>query len=234
VTQVPHSAAGLAQLAGMNAIDVILADARLSEPEGFDFAARVSAARAGRRMLLMVGAADLNQHMARIRQLGMDGYVLKPVKRADLLRHVAGLFATTLYAEAGSAGVDGESLPPRRILLVDDNSDNRLLIRSYLKKFPFEVEEAENGRDAVERFRAAPFDIVFMDVQMPEMDGHAATREIRAWEQSAGRAPTPIIALTAHASREEQERSLAAGCTSHMTKPVKKAALLEAIAAHTG
>jgi signal transduction histidine kinase/DNA-binding response OmpR family regulator len=233
VTQLPHSPEGLSRLAGLGRIDVILADARLSEPEGFDFAVRVSAACAGRKTLLMIGAADLNQHMARIKQLGIDGYVVKPVKRADLLRQVGGLFATTLHAPAGTAGVDAESAQPRRILLVDDNSDNRLLIRSYLKKFPYDVVEAENGRLAVERFQAQPFDIVFMDVQMPEMDGHAATREIRAWERNAGRRPIPIIALTAHASREEAERSLAAGCTTHMTKPVKKAALLEAIATHT-
>ncbi|MBI1731768.1 MAG: response regulator [Gammaproteobacteria bacterium] len=228
-----ESAAGLSRLSGQDGTDVLLVDARLPGTDGFEFIAQLSASRPHRRTLLMFGAAELNQHMVRLKELGIDGYVLKPVKRADLYRQIAGLFAVPESAAAAEVGDAGPPVAPRRILLVDDNSDNRLLIRSYLKKMPYEVVEAENGRLAVESFQAGPFDIVFMDVQMPVMDGHEATRAIRAWEQSGQRTPTPIIALTAHASREEHERSLAAGCTTHMTKPVKKAALLEAIATHT-
>jgi len=120
---------------------------------------------------------------------------------------------------------------PRRILLVDDNPDNRLLIRSFLKKMPYEIVEAENGQIAIDLFQRENFDLVLMDVQMPVLDGHQATRAIRAWEREGSRPPTPIIALTAHAFREEIERCLESGCNAHVAKPVKKAQLQEIIRA---
>jgi CheY-like chemotaxis protein len=87
----------------------------------------------------------------------------------------------------------------------------------------------ENGQDAVDRFVASEFDVVLMDMQMPVMDGYAATRHMRAWEAEHDRQPTPIIALTAHASPADTAKSLEAGCTAHLTKPVRKDALLSNI-----
>ena len=89
--------------------------------------------------------------------------------------------------------------------------------------------DAENGQIAVDKFKAARYDVVLMDVQMPVMDGRQATQAIRAWEKSSGAAPTPVIALTAHAVKEEIDRCLEAGCDAHLSKPVKKATLLDAI-----
>ena len=89
------------------------------------------------------------------------------------------------------------------------------------------------GLKAVDMFRASPYDLVLMDIQMPVMDGRQATRTIRAFEQESGREPVPILALTAHAIREEVEQCLEAGCTAHLTKPIRKAVLLEAIHAWT-
>ena len=77
--------------------------------------------------------------------------------------------------------------------------------------------------------QAGAFDVVLMDVQMPVMDGYAATRAIRAWEVAMQRLPTPVIALTANAVKEDMERSLAAGCDDHLTKPIKKRVLLDAL-----
>jgi CheY-like chemotaxis protein len=86
---------------------------------------------------------------------------------------------------------------------------------------------------AVERFTTAgAYDLVLMDMEMPVMDGYTATRQIRAWEREHRLAPTPIIALSAYALAEEIEKSFAAGCDAHLTKPIKKADLLERIAAH--
>jgi signal transduction histidine kinase/DNA-binding response OmpR family regulator len=229
VTAVPGGTAARERLAGAASFDAHLVDARMPDVDGFELAAELSRDHPGSRTLIMLGAADLNQHLPRVKGLGIDGYVLKPVKRAELYRQVAGLFAAPAVARTAATEAAPAAATPRRILVVDDNADNRLLVRSYLKKFPYEIVEAEDGRAAVEKFQSGRFDVVFMDVQMPVMDGHEATRTIRAWEQAQRRPATPIIALTAHASREEAERSLAAGCSSHMTKPVKKAALVEAI-----
>lgn len=119
---------------------------------------------------------------------------------------------------------------PLNILLVDDSEDNRVLIESYLKKSSHRIETAENGKAAVAKFRDGEYDIVLMDMQMPVMDGYTATREIRKWEMETGKSQTPVIALTAYALREDAEKSIQAGCTTHISKPVKKANLLEAIA----
>ncbi len=122
---------------------------------------------------------------------------------------------------------------PLRILLVEDSEDNRFLMIAYFKHTAYHVDIAENGEIAVERFKAGDYDLVLMDMQMPVMDGYTATRIIRSWEEAQGRRHTPIIALTAFALKEDVEKSIAAGCDIHLNKPVKKAKLLETIAAYT-
>jgi CheY-like chemotaxis protein len=122
---------------------------------------------------------------------------------------------------------------PLDLLLVEDNEDNRLLIQTFLKKTPHRIETAENGRVAVDRFAAGRYDLILMDIQMPVMDGYAATRAIRDMEAGMNRARTPIVALTAHALVEDVEKSLAAGCDGHLTKPIKKSRLLAAIESFT-
>ena len=116
-----------------------------------------------------------------------------------------------------------------RILLVEDFADNRMLVQSYLKSTPYQIEIAENGEIAVEKYMSGQYDLVLMDMQMPVMDGYTATREIRKWEAEHRVRPKPIIALTANALKEDARRSLDAGCTAHLTKPIKKTPLLQAI-----
>jgi PAS domain S-box-containing protein len=118
---------------------------------------------------------------------------------------------------------------PLRILVADDSADNRMLITAFLKKMPYCIDEVENGALAVEHFKARQYDLVLMDIQMPVMDGHAAARAIRDWERDNHRVPTPIIALSAAALSESFIESRAAGCDEHVTKPIRKAALLEVI-----
>jgi signal transduction histidine kinase/CheY-like chemotaxis protein len=134
---------------------------------------------------------------------------------------VASAGAPQPVAERGAAAI----LRNRglRILLADDSPENRFLIRGYLKDSGCIVDEVENGAQAVERFKQRAYDIVLMDAEMPVLDGYCATREIRSL------ATTPIFLLTAHAFREAKDRAFAAGCTDHLTKPMKKATLLEAI-----
>ncbi|OSM06146.1 response regulator [Magnetofaba australis] len=116
-----------------------------------------------------------------------------------------------------------------RLLLVDDTEDNRTLIRAFLKNVPLQLSEAVNGQEAFEQFQQNEFDLVFMDVQMPIMDGHAATRAIRAWEHEQKRAPTPIVAFTAFAMQNDVNQALDAGCNMHLTKPISKNRLLEVV-----
>lgn len=118
---------------------------------------------------------------------------------------------------------------PLRILLVEDAEDTRLLVRAFLKGSPHILEMAEDGEEAVEKFTAGHFDLVFMDMQMPVMDGYTATRVIRGWEKRNDKKETPVIAFTAHALKEEVEKCMAAGCTDHIAKPIKKKELIERI-----
>lgn len=116
-----------------------------------------------------------------------------------------------------------------RILVADDTEDNRTLFTHYLKNGPYEIIEAENGLEAVDKIKSEQFDIVFMDVQMPEMDGYTATGQIRTWENETHKEHLPIIALTAHALSEDRQKSLRAGCDDHVAKPFKKETLLGVI-----
>jgi len=113
--------------------------------------------------------------------------------------------------------------------MADDSPDNRALIRAYLKKTPYRLEEAEDGQQAIHKFIAGKFDLVPMDIQMPIVDGYEATITIRAWERANNRRRTPILALTASALEEAVHRTKAAGCDAHVTKPVRKSTLLDAI-----
>ncbi|HSB61481.1 MAG TPA: PAS domain S-box protein, partial [Vicinamibacteria bacterium] len=115
------------------------------------------------------------------------------------------------------------------ILLVDDSEQNRLVVQAFLRPSGCALDTAVNGAEAVEKFKARRYDVVLMDMQMPVMDGYAATGLIRRWEEEQGRPPTPIIALTARALREELQRCLDSGCTAYLTKPIDKAVLVAAI-----
>ena len=113
------------------------------------------------------------------------------------------------------------TLEGKRILLVEDNEMNREIARWMLTENGASVEEAVNGKEAVDRFKSGSFDYVLMDIQMPVMDGYAATSEIRAFERSRGGRRTPIVALSANAFEEDRRRSLDAGMDAHLAKPIK-------------
>jgi CheY-like chemotaxis protein len=140
------------------------------------------------------------------------------------------IWARAAQEGAVSLGAGPEApLPPLHILLVEDSPDNRAITVAYLQDTPYRIDIAENGAIACEKFGAKDYDLVLMDRQMPVMDGLAATRAIREWEQANHKSPTPIIALTAAALKGDREMCLAAGCTAYLTKPIKQEVLLWAI-----
>ncbi|MBF0621644.1 MAG: PAS domain S-box protein [Magnetococcales bacterium] len=115
------------------------------------------------------------------------------------------------------------------ILLVDDAEDNRFLVQAYMKKTQHSLIIAEDGQQAVDRYKEQLPDLVLMDLQMPVMDGLTATKTIRNWEIESNRIPVPIVALTAHAMKEASEEAFEAGCSYYLSKPIKKSRLLELI-----
>ncbi|MBF0461981.1 MAG: PAS domain S-box protein [Magnetococcales bacterium] len=116
-----------------------------------------------------------------------------------------------------------------RVLIAEDSPDTQMLLQAYLRKTPHHLVIVNDGVEAVSRVRQEAFDVLLTDIQMPNMDGYAATRAIRQWEKEEGRRPLTIMALSAHASLSRREESLAAGCNDHLTKPIKKTALLDVL-----
>jgi CheY-like chemotaxis protein len=219
--------------------ELLLIDRRMPGMDGFGVAESIKEDLGIADMTIMMLTSDnRSEDISQCEQLGISSYLIKPVKRSESLKAITNALAggNRSITEQQPMIISQPVLEddrPLSILLVEDTKDNRLLIQSYLKKTPYRIESAENGEIAVEKFTSGNYDLVLMDVQMPVMDGYTATRLIRQWEQEQGRDPKPIIALTAHALKEDEQKSIDAGCTAHVTKPVKKAPLMESIYEHT-
>jgi signal transduction histidine kinase/CheY-like chemotaxis protein len=117
-----------------------------------------------------------------------------------------------------------------RVLIVEDNPENVILLRAYLGNLPLALDFAENGVEGLKKRQRGDYDLVLMDIQMPVMDGLTATRLIRVWENQHSKRRVPIVALTAHALSGAAADSIEAGCDAHITKPVERRDLVEAIA----
>ena len=239
VTEAAGGEEGLAELLRAQQAAVpyalVLLDCRMPVVDGFQVAEQIHQhpTMAG-TTILMLTSDNRAGDFARSRDLGVAAYLVKPVKRAELLEAIqqarAGAAALVEPAAPGGVLEDARGL---RILLAEDSLDNVLLIQSYLKPSGYSVDLAGNGEVALRKFISGTYDVVLMDVQMPVMDGYSATRRIRQWEGENRARLVPILALTAHALPEEVQKSLDAGCTAHLTKPIRKATLLHAIEEHT-
>jgi CheY-like chemotaxis protein len=187
---------------------------------------------------MMLTRDDLAYSISALREAGLGHYLLKPVKRAELLATVANIAAGGRTEDAKPAvrpvALRDDHLPVCRILLADDSEDNRLLIAAYLRNTPHQLETAENGLVAAEMFRYRRYDLVLLDLNMPVMGGYAAVMAMRAWEREQGASQTPILALTGRAMAEDRVRSMEAGCNGHLTKPIRREVLMEAISRFTG
>jgi two-component system sensor histidine kinase/response regulator len=219
---------------------ILLIDGMMSEPTAYEITKRFASNETARpQIVMMLSTEDLVMKIAQLRVFAIDNYVVKPVKRADLMTAMSRAHHAA-RTDAGAVPVPIPPLPPPparsalvdrplHILLADDSADNRLLVQAYLKKTPYRLEQAENGQEAIDQFVAGQFDLVLMDIQMPIVDGYEAVRTIRRWEQANHKIRTPIIALTASALGDAASHTRDAGCDVHVTKPVKKSTLLDAI-----
>ena len=217
---------------------LVLLDNRMPGMDGFEVAAYIkNDSELSGTTVIMLTSDDRKGDIAKWKELGMSGYMVKPIKRFEL--------EETIRKALGEKLTPGKIIEPLKpdsreksqtlhMLLVDDSPDNRLLIQAYLKDKSYIVDTAENGQIALDKFKTNTYDIVFMDIQMPVMDGYTATKEIRKWEADMGLSPSPVIALTAYALKDEIQKSLDAGCDGHLTKPIKKITLLETLKSYTG
>jgi PAS domain S-box-containing protein len=217
-----------------------LIDHRMPGMDGFELAKHIKETMGNIKntAVMMLTSDDRSGDRDLCKEFDITFYLVKPVKKAELLVAIATIMGRKIEPVVGkipeARSVDLTKIRSLNLLLVEDSADNRLIIRAYFKRASDHIDIAENGAIAVEKFKSGKYDLVFMDVQMPIMDGYTATREIRKWEQEQGRKQTPIIALTAHALKEDAQKSLDAGCTDHLTKPIKRATLMEAVQKYTG
>jgi PAS domain S-box-containing protein len=216
---------------------LVLLDRRMPQMDGLEVARRL------RKVyhditIIMLTSDDLRLNKSTLDEYALDGYLTKPVRRQELFEAVAlaqarrsGRGLTISTARPRSVDNAGQQLDAAglRILLADDSADNRLLVHAYCKNFPISFDDAEDGRIAVDKWKREKYDLIIMDVQMPEMDGLTAIRIIRNCEKKTGNLRTPVIALSAGALEEDVRRSLAAGADLHVSKPVKKKTLMDAI-----
>lgn len=185
-------------------------------------------------VVMMVTPESYRGDRPELQRLGLSAHLVKPIRRIQVDELVDGIAqaGTPSTAEGQTQNQNKSAGAGRalRILLVEDTDDNRLLISAFLKGTDHELTFAENGAEAVQIFRDThAYDLILMDMQMPIMDGYEATRQIRGLESERGAMHTPIIALTAYAMREDLERTREAGCDAHLTKPIKKQGLLQAL-----
>ncbi len=179
--------------------------------------------------LPLLRSDQLSKDIARVREAGLGLYLIKPVK-LDRLASVI----LTLPTRAADLTSDTtpEAHQPRSglaILVAEDSEYNVFVVQAYLRKIAARLDVARNGLEALELFRNGSYNIVLMDMQMPRMDGYTAAREIRNLEAEQGERKVPIVAMTAFALAGDAEKCLAAGCDMHLTKPLSRQALQEAI-----
>ena len=217
--------------------DTIIVDRALGR-DAVEAIARAGAQQTTRRIVLV--APDNRDELAALRDVGFTGYLVKPVRAASLAARFAAAGPAPFedaVAEQGGGAPARSAASPRdgaglAILVAEDNEINALLARSLLARLGHRPTLATTGAQAVESWLAAraagePYDLMLMDVHMPEMDGIEAARRIRAAEQQAGGPRTPIVALTANAFGDDRDACLAAGMDAFLTKPLDRERLAE-------
>jgi two-component system, sensor histidine kinase and response regulator len=218
---------------------LLLIDAMMPEMDGFALVEQLRSEPAtAPSTIMMLTSADRQSDSARCRQLGLSGYLVKPVKADELQIAILAALAGASMANRLSRPAATDTAPREkpaggsnralRILLAEDNLVNQRVALHLLMKAGHATLAVVNGREAVESLEREAFDLVLMDVQMPEMDGLEATRAIRAAEQKTGR-HIPIVAMTAHAMKGDRERCLQAGMDDYLSKPVQKAELFRVL-----
>ena len=216
-----------------NPYRLILTDSQMPQTDGFRLAEQLRHDRATPgTVIMMLTSSDHSGDAERCESLGIAHYLRKPVKQSELFEAIAGTLGPSAPADGRreprvSGHVTG--LAPLKILLAEDSLVNQKLVVGLLEKYGNTIKVACNGREALGALDRERFDLVLMDVQMPEMDGFEATAEIRRREQATGE-HVPIIALTAHAMKEDRRRCIDAGMDEYVSKPVRIEQLLDTIA----
>lgn len=182
--------------------------------------------------IIMLSSDDVSLQQFKIKDIGIKRCLIKPIFRDDLiqiLNEVAGNVDVSQPLKKIYTQKNEENLQRKyQVLLAEDNIINQKLANGLLEKLGCKIKTVNNGKEALEAAKNNVYDIIFMDVQMPEMDGFEATGLIREWEKETGK-HTPIVAMTAHAMKGDREKCIDAGMDDYMTKPISLKILSETL-----
>jgi signal transduction histidine kinase/DNA-binding response OmpR family regulator len=210
---------------------LILLDGQMPEMDGFTLAERIKKDPdlVGATIMMLTSAGHLGD-AARCRELGISAYLVKPIRQGELLQGICNVLnlSTQMRAPLVTRHSLREAMNRSRVLLVEDNKVNQALATRLLEKRGYNVSVAGDGRQALAALEKDDFDVVLMDVQMPEMDGFEATAAIRERERLTG-THIPIVAMTAHALKGDQDRCLSAGMDAYVSKPIRTIELFATI-----
>jgi two-component system, sensor histidine kinase and response regulator len=211
----------------------VLLDGHMPDMDGFAVAERILQDRRHAGMkVVMLPSAGQPEDVARCRKLGISAYLTKPIKQSELFDVIISAIGQPVVEKPRAPQRRRKSQPAQRglrVLVAEDNQVNQLVATRIFQKLGHQVMVVGNGREALSAVQAGKFDLIAMDVQMPEMDGLDATIAIRTWEKTAG-THIPIIAMTAHAMKGDRERCMAAGMDGYTSKPIRIKELEQAIA----
>ena len=220
--------------------DVVLAGGGLGDASGrFEAAAAMKRNRShGLKAVLVLDQNHDTSCPARAEELGLDGCLPSPMDATTLKKALFAAFAAKAPPDNNDKDLVAE-MPPgprasrcgkaRRVLIVDDSANTRMLLHFFLKHAGFVADTAENGSAGLAKFAAIAFDVVLMDLELPDMDGFAAVRAMRQWEGERGEPPTPVVALATHGYSEESDRPGESLFSHRLSKPIKKPELLSVI-----
>jgi len=225
---------------------IAILDQQMPTMDGEELARTIKAdAKLKNTALVLLTSIGMRGDAALMKEAGFSAYLTKPARASQLLSALITVWGDQKRApssqfvtrhpvtQSRAATVPGEPAEPifcARVLIVEDNAVNQVIAARLLEKLGCRVDVAANGREAVEMVGLLPYDAIFMDCQMPEMDGFEATQEIRRQEGSV--VHRPIIAMTANAMQGDRERCLDAGMDDYVSKPIRKADLTEALERH--
>ena len=214
-------------------ISLVLTDVNMPSIDGFQFCTQLRGdGRFADVKIIMLTSSGRPGEADQRRQLGVDGHILKPVKQSELFDSIVTVLGVS-HEEDHDHDDDPSSrhavVTGLRVLLAEDNLVNQRLAIGLLEKQGHNITLACNGAEAVDIYGKEQFDVVLMDVQMPEMDGLKATAAIREIESNVGR-KTPIVAMTAHAMKGDRERCLEAGMDQYLSKPIRGKQIAEMFA----
>jgi CheY-like chemotaxis protein/HPt (histidine-containing phosphotransfer) domain-containing protein len=214
-------------------VRLVLSDVQMPDADGFDLAVALEGdPTLGHPTTILLTSGGHPHHEARLEDATVAACLVKPVKHSELLETIQSVMGLAGAPARRSAGEElSIKLRPLHVLLAEDSLANQRLAVGMLEKGAHTVTVGSTGAEAVDAFKAESFDVVVMDLQMPEMDGFEALRAIRLREHETGATPTPIVALTALATRKDEERCLAAGFDGYLTKPFRSHQLFNAISA---